>query len=82
MISPNANTIVVPSTSADTTNFYYTQVIVNGAGPFSVILNGQSLSLAGPNVFNLNVGTVNTGHASVLLGGFRKPSFNNPLGSN
>lgn len=81
MISPNANTIVVPSTSADTATYYYTQVIVNGAGPYAITLNGQSLSLAGPNVFNLNVGTVNTPNANVLLGGFKKPSFNNPLGN-
>jgi hypothetical protein len=76
----NPNDIIIPSTSADTTNHLYYQVLVNGTGPFSVNFNGQSMSLAGPNTFDLKVTSVSSGNANVFLIGKVKPLFPKYLG--
>jgi hypothetical protein len=76
----NPNNVIIPSTSADTVNFLYYSVIVNGAGPYSVTFNGESLSLVGPNNFDLKVNSVGSGNANVLLVGKRKPQFPKYLG--
>jgi hypothetical protein len=62
-------TIIHPSNIADTTNFDYFQVIVNGAGPYNVNFNGNALSLTGPNTFDLKITNISSGNTNVLLAG-------------
>jgi len=76
----NVNDIIIPSTSANTNTHLFYRVVVNGAGPYSVTFNGQSLSLSGPNTFDLKVETVGSGNANVLLVGRVKPRFPKYLG--
>lgn len=61
---------LVSSLSADTSNYIYTSIIVNGAGPYNVTFNGVSLSLAGPQTINMDVTSVQSGNSNVLLSGY------------
>jgi hypothetical protein len=61
---------LVSSLSADTSNYTYTSIIVNGAGPYNVTFNGVPLTLAGPQTISANVMSVESGNSNVLLSGY------------
>jgi hypothetical protein len=64
------NRILISSLSADTNNYIYDTVIVNGTGPYSVTFNGVVYSLAGPQTLNINVNSVQSGNSNILLSGY------------
>lgn len=66
------NFLMVPSTSADTANHVYTQVYVNGVGPYSVTFNNQPYTLNGPIVLDYRVCSVQVGDDDVLLLGSKR----------
>lgn len=62
--------ILISSLSANTNNYAYDTVIVNGTGPYSVTFNGVTYSLAGPQTISMNVSSVQSGNSNVLLSGY------------
>lgn len=65
-----SNRILISSLSANTNNYVYDTVIVNGTGPYSVTFNSTPYSLSGPQTLNFKVSSVQTGNSNVLLGGY------------
>ena len=65
-----SNRILISSLSANTNNYIYDSVIVNGTGPYSVTFNGIPYTLAGPQTLNFNVSSVQSGNSNVLLSGY------------
>jgi hypothetical protein len=65
------NQIIHLSTSADTTNYVYTQIYCGGASPVTVTINGTVVNLAPGNPLEILIKTI-TGAANVYLIGTKR----------